>query len=284
MTQYERYGDYIVNRKEALGMGKFGTVWRGYRIVGDEGGEYLEPVAIKESSYDQQNIQEINTLQILKHPNIIRYIDYKISGESLFMVMELCEGGTLEDLLMRFDDEEDLTDQVVHYYSQVVRGIKCIYDKDILHRDIKPSNILIKDNKVKIADFGTSKLKQGNEMIKTLVGTPLFASPEILELFVGDEQSYTEKSDIWSLGLILYCMYHYQKHPEAPLQRLKDSLPWKGKNAVEVLNNIKNKPLEFNCPKMPQEIKAIISHMLTIDVEKRMSFKEFFEIGMFQTH
>lgn len=41
MTQYERYGDYIVNRKEALGMGKFGTVWRGYRIVGDEGGEYL---------------------------------------------------------------------------------------------------------------------------------------------------------------------------------------------------------------------------------------------------
>lgn len=102
MSQYERYGNYIVNRKESLGSGKFGTVWRGYRIVNAEKEEYLEPVAIKESLYDQQNIQEINTLQILSHPNIIRYIDYRISGNSLFMIMELCEGGTLEDLLMTF--------------------------------------------------------------------------------------------------------------------------------------------------------------------------------------
>jgi serine/threonine protein kinase len=48
-------------------------------------------------------------------------------------------------------------------------------------------------------------------MIRTLVGTPLFASPEILLLFAGDEQSYTEKSDIWSLGLILYFMFHYKR-------------------------------------------------------------------------
>lgn len=52
-----------------------------------------------------------------------------------------------------------------------------MYEKNILHRDIKPSNILIKDGRIKIADFGTSKLKQENEMIRTLVGTPLFASP-----------------------------------------------------------------------------------------------------------
>ena len=107
----------------------------------------------------------------------MRYIDYKISKDSLFLVMELCEGGTLEDLLMEFDDDEDLTDQVLYYYSQVVSGIKFMYDKNILHRDLKPSNILIKENKIKIADFGTSKLKQDNEMIRTLVGTTLFASP-----------------------------------------------------------------------------------------------------------
>lgn len=157
-------------------MGKFGTVWRGYRIVhGRE--EQLQPVAIKESIYDQQNIQEVNTLQILNHPNIIHYIDYKISGHSLFLVMELCDGGTLEDLLMEFDEKEDLTDQVLFYYSQIVRGIRFMYSKNILHRDIKPSNILIKNGKVKIADFGTSKMRKDNEMIRTLVGTPLFASP-----------------------------------------------------------------------------------------------------------
>lgn len=75
------------------------------------------------------------------------------------MVMELCEGGTLEDLLMTFRADEDLTSQVLYYYSQIVRGIRFMYEKNILHRDLKPSNILIKDGKIKIADFGTSKLK-----------------------------------------------------------------------------------------------------------------------------
>lgn len=70
-----------------------------------------------------------------------------------------------------------MTDTVLGYYSQIVKGIKFMYDKNILHRDIKPSNILLKDNTIKIADFGTSKMKQENEMIRTLVGTPLFASP-----------------------------------------------------------------------------------------------------------
>lgn len=88
-SQYDRYGDYIVDRRESLGAGTFGAVWRGFRIIhGREGEEdYLESVAIKESAYDTKNIQEISTLQILTHPNIVRYIDYKISKDNLFLVM-----------------------------------------------------------------------------------------------------------------------------------------------------------------------------------------------------
>ena len=56
-NQYERYGDYIVNRQEPLGNGKYGVVWRGYQIIREGGEDWLEPVAIKESAYDQQNIQ-----------------------------------------------------------------------------------------------------------------------------------------------------------------------------------------------------------------------------------
>ena len=106
-SQYDRYGDYIVDRRECLGSGTYGSVWRGFRLIRTREGDdvQLEPVAIKESAYDQKNIQEISTLQILTHPNIVRYIDYKISKDSLFLVMELCEGGTLEDLLMEFNDE-----------------------------------------------------------------------------------------------------------------------------------------------------------------------------------
>ena len=74
-----------------------------------------------------------------------------------------------------------------------MRGIKFMYSKKILHRDIKPSNFLVKKNKIKIADFGTSKTDK-TEMLKTLVGTPLFYSPELFEMSFGSEDSYTEKS------------------------------------------------------------------------------------------
>lgn len=88
-SRFDRYGDYIVDRRESLGSGTYGTVWRGYRILQEREGaeDYLEAVAIKESAYDLKNIQEISTLQILSHPNIIRYIDYKISKDSLYLVM-----------------------------------------------------------------------------------------------------------------------------------------------------------------------------------------------------
>jgi serine/threonine protein kinase len=86
------------------------------------------------------------------------------------------------------------------------------------------------------------------------------------------------------LGLILYLMFHYQKHLDTPMKRLSLSLPWIGKNPIDVLNNIKTKPLAFKCEKMPEEIKEIVTRMLTIDVEKRMSFREFLEIKMFQTN
>lgn len=154
-------------------------MWKGY-LIGPN--QVLEPVAIKEFYNDKNNFNEIQTLQILNHPNIVKYIDYKNSGTSVFMVMELCEGGTLDDLLQSLDILE--TDRLINLYSQVVRGIKFMYEKKILHRDIKPSNLLVKKNTIKIADFGTSKMNMSNEL-KTLVGTPLFFSPELFSVKEG---------------------------------------------------------------------------------------------------
>ena len=176
---YERYGNFIINRSESLGTGSYGYVWKGY-LIGPN--QVLEPVAIKEFYNDKNNFNEIQTLQILNHPNIVKYIDYKNSGTSVFMVMELCEGGTLDDLLQSLDILE--TDRLINLYSQVVRGIKFMYEKKILHRDIKPSNLLVKKNTIKIADFGTSKMNMSNEL-KTLVGTPLFFSPELFSVKEG---------------------------------------------------------------------------------------------------
>lgn len=66
-------------------------------------------------------------MKILNHPNIIRYIDYKIHGNSLFMIMELCEQGTLEDLLMELPEDDNLNDLLTLYFAQIVAGIKFMY-------------------------------------------------------------------------------------------------------------------------------------------------------------
>lgn len=110
------------------------------------------------------------------------------------MVMELCSGGTLDDLL--FSMQEHNESELIDIFSQILRGIEFLYQNKILHRDIKPSNILVNHKKViKIADFGTSKLNKSSEIkFKTLVGTPLFFSPELLEMSLGEEDTYTEKS------------------------------------------------------------------------------------------
>ena len=68
-------------------------------------------------------------------------------------------------------------------------------------------------------------------------------------------------------------MFHYQKNQESAMKRMSQSLPWRGKSPIDILNNIKKKPLEFHCEKMPEEMKEIVRKMLTVDVEKRMSFK-----------
>ena len=79
--------------------------------------------------------------------------------------------------------------------------MKHAHDRKILHRDLKPSNIfLMKDNRIKMGDFGIARvLRNTREKAKTIVGTPYYISPELVE-----SKPYNFKSDIWSLGVVLY--------------------------------------------------------------------------------
>ncbi len=72
------------------------------------------------------------------------------------------------------------------------------------------------------------------------------------------KSTYTENSDIWSLGLVLYMMFNYQKGHDQQGERLKKSLPWSGKHAGEVLKNIYSQPLTFHNVNCPENIKKIL--------------------------
>ena len=90
---------------------------------------------------------------------------------------------------------------ILGWLTQVAIAIRHIHERKVIHRDLKCENIfLTRDNVVQLGDFGIAKsLKQSMEKIKSVVGTPYYMSPEIC-----DNKDYTNKTDIWSLGVVLY--------------------------------------------------------------------------------
>ncbi|XP_033932053.1 serine/threonine-protein kinase Nek2 [Pseudochaenichthys georgianus] len=161
-------------------------------------------------SEKQMLVSEVNLLRELKHPNIVKYHDRIIDriNAKLYIVMEYCEGGDLSSLIAqcikvgRYLEEQF----VLRVMAQLMLALKeCHRRSDgratVLHRDLKPANIFldIKQN-VKLGDFGLARiLNHDTSFAKTFVGTPYYMSPEQI-----DRMSYNEKSDIWSLGCLLY--------------------------------------------------------------------------------
>lgn len=80
-----------------------------------------------------------------------------------------------------------------------MKGAKYLHSNGIIHRDLKPANILVKNGVCKISDFGFAKNLGNDYVLKSIVGTPLYMSPQLLKGL-----KYTAKSDLWSIGLIYY--------------------------------------------------------------------------------
>ena len=115
--------------------------------------------------------------------------------------MSYAEGGDLSKKIKEAKGVHFHESIILGWFTQVSLALKHIHERKVIHRDLKCENIfLTKDNLVKIGDFGIAKsLKQSIEKMKSVVGTPYYMSPEIC-----DNKDYTNKTDIWSLGVVLY--------------------------------------------------------------------------------
>ncbi|XP_019731365.1 serine/threonine-protein kinase Nek5 isoform X3 [Hippocampus comes] len=146
--------------------------------------------------------KEVALLSNMEHPNIVTFIRSFHEKGSLCIVMEYCDGG---DLMMKINMQRGVfftEPQVLAWFVQICLGLKHIHDKKILHRDIKSQNIFLSERgvKVKLGDFGIARmLTHTLELARTCVGTPHYLSPEICE-----SRPYNNKTDIWSLGCVLY--------------------------------------------------------------------------------
>ncbi|XP_039916531.1 serine/threonine-protein kinase Nek2 isoform X3 [Hirundo rustica] len=160
-------------------------------------------------SEKQMLVSEVNLLRELRHPNIVRYYDRIIdrSSTTLYIVMEYCDGGDLASLIAKCAKERHFLDEnfVLRVLTQLTLALKeCHRRSDggvTVHRDLKPANVFLDSKQnVKLGDFGLARiLHHDTSFATTFVGTPYYMSPEQMNYM-----SYNEKSDIWSLGCLMY--------------------------------------------------------------------------------
>ncbi|XP_074513716.1 serine/threonine-protein kinase Nek5 isoform X1 [Sebastes fasciatus] len=188
-----------------IGEGAFGKAF----LVQDKGGggdrqSVVKQINLRKMSAKEKEAskKEVTLLSKMKHPNIVAFISSFQEKGSLYIVMEYCDGG---DLMKKVNMQRGIffkEEQVVDWFVQICLGLKHIHDRKILHRDIKAQNIFLTNGgmKAKLGDFGIARMLNNTmELARTCVGTPYYLSPEICE-----SRPYNNKTDIWSLGCVLY--------------------------------------------------------------------------------
>lgn len=190
-----------------LGEGSFGRVL----LVDHKSGS--QKYAMKEirlpKSDTEKSWNESILLAKMTHPNIVTYRESFEADGRLYIVMEYCDEGDLMQKIKLQKGKLFPEQTVLNWFSQICLGVKYIHDKRVLHRDIKSKNIFLTQNgKVKLGDFGSALLLTSPMAYAcSYVGTPYYVPPEIWE-----NTPYNNKSDIWSLGCILYELCTL-KHP-----------------------------------------------------------------------
>ncbi|CCD12165.1 unnamed protein product [Trypanosoma congolense IL3000] len=144
---------------------------------------------------------EIQISCTLEHPSVVRVHGVAEDDAEIFLVMELAEGGTLQDYVRRVSAEE-LRISVPRMIAEVVLALEHMYSLGIAHRDIKPGNILLtKDYRVKLGDFGTA-CYINDVAANAFGGTPAYVAPELVKT-----GKATSTSDLWSLGCVLFELF-----------------------------------------------------------------------------
>ena len=246
-------GDYWL--QSTLGVGSTGKVKLAEH---KETGKKVAMKIISKSTVEEQPDlavkirREISLMKLFDNPHLLRLVDVYESAQHLYIILEYAEHGELFDYMQ----ERSLTiPEGMHFFRQIIYGLEFLHKHGICHRDLKPENILLDEHDtIKIADFGFARWMKVNT-VDTACGSPHYASPEVI---MGDRYDGM-KSDIWSAGVILYTM-------------LSGKLPFNDGSIRQLLLKVKSG--EYRMPDFPPEIQDLISRMLQVDPQKRITLSE----------
>lgn len=197
---------------------------------------------------------EIEVLKTFKRArNIIEVFDILNTKNNTYIVTEYCDGGDLSHLISGKRGMSEA--EAIPLLKQIVDGYTEISANHIIHRDLKPANILLKDNKIKIADFGFAMRATDSRKYSSYnVGSPIYMPPEAL-----NDNKYSYKSDIWAIGVIFY-------------ELLTGRTPWKAKTEKELGRQLLSVPISKLLPRGLSSTSAeFLERTLCISYDKRMN-------------
>ncbi len=252
---------------EKLGEGGMGVVYKAQdtKLNRAVALKFL-PQHLSASEQDKARfIQEAQAAAALNHPNIctiygIEENDDPEGAKQMFIAMEFVEGQTLRDktrAVGAIHESPLQMKQAIEIGIQLADGLAAAHEKGIVHRDVKPENIMLqKDGRVRIMDFGLAKLKSASRLTKvgSTVGTTGYMSPEQVQ---GQESDH--RSDIFSLGVILYEMFAGQS-------------PFKGAHETAInyeIVNVDPDPISSVKPEIDPELDAIVLECMAKDITER---------------
>ncbi|VDN08487.1 unnamed protein product [Thelazia callipaeda] len=250
----KRVGFYKIGQQ--LGSGSFSKVKIGIHCLTNE---MVAMKIVDKMKMDQKAqkllAREITTMELLHHPNIIRFFECLQTISRTYLVMEYAGGGELYTYV--HDKGKLQEDECKSLFAQIVSAVFHMHSKDIVHRDIKAENVIIsKPGWVKLTDFGFACKVIPNKFLSTFCGSPAYAAPELF-----NKKKYFGKSvDIWAIGILLYFM-------------LAGNTPFRGETIVDltdcVLRGIYSLPDYLSTP-----AQLAISRMLVANPRDRSTIEE----------